>query len=234
MFRATFGIVTSGSPESQGMIDRVVESIERENIPEYEILVIGNYRGSPNDRVRVLPFDESVKPKWITRKKNIVTEQAKYENVVYMHDYVALEPGWYEGWERFGDFSVAMNPIVNSDGSRYRDWTLWAFDVGPSLSAIGGKGPTYLLPYEETSLSKYMYFSGAYWVAKKDVMTTFPLDERLSWGEGEDVEWSKRVRGKHDFSINTRSRVKLLKNKDRVFEEISDEVLVNLKDTLGI
>jgi hypothetical protein len=62
-----------------------------------------------------------------------------------------------------------------------------------------------------------MYFSGSYWVAKKEVMEEFPLNEDLLWGQSEDVEWSKRIREKYNFSINENSKVKLLKYKYPIF-----------------
>jgi hypothetical protein len=69
-----------------------------------------------------------------------------------------------------------------------------------------------------------MYISGAYWIAKRDVMLEFPLNESLSWGEGEDVVWSKQVRLKYDFNMNQNSSVRIMKpNKDRVFLETSDD-----------
>jgi hypothetical protein len=76
-----------------------------------------------------------------------------------------------------------------------------------------------------THLSKYLYFSGAYWVGKRDVMTEFPLDENLLWGQSEDVEWSMRIREKYDFSMNQYSSVQLMMQKDRAFDE-SDELMV--------
>ena len=42
-------------------------------------------------------------------------------------------------------------------------------------------------------------------------MEEFPLDENLVWGQGEDVEWSKRVREKYDFNMNTNSTVRIIK-----------------------
>ena len=88
-----------------------------------------------------------------------------------------------------------------------------------------------LIPYDIIHLSKYMYISGAYWVAKKDVMLEFPLDENLIWGQGEDVLWSKQIREKYEFNMNTNSSVKLIKpNNDKVFvETITDKIEV-LKD----
>jgi len=64
-----------------------------------------------------------------------------------------------------------------------------------------------------------MYISGAYWVAKKKFMLENVLNEKLKWGQGEDVEWSIRVRKITNFVINERSIVKLMKYKDRIFNE---------------
>ena len=67
-----------------------------------------------------------------------------------------------------------------------------------------------------------MYISGAYWIAKKEFMLKNPLNEILKWGQGEDVEWSLRVRELTEFKINANSIVKLMKYKDRIFNETTD------------
>lgn len=226
----TIGIVTAGG--NQEGLHRVLASIEEQNIPQFEVIVVGGTVWYETDIMRLMPFDESKKKAWITRKKNIITENAKYDNIVYMHDYITLNPGWYEGFLKFGnDFDLCMTPIQNANGTRFRDWTLWPDDL---THILGQWNRHYLLPYEETRLSKYMYFSGAYWVAKKHVMREFPLDESLSWGESEDVKWSKEVREKYEFKLNTHSSVKLLKQKDPVFDNITPEMLTTLKNHAGI
>lgn len=219
----TFGIVTSGSADN--LVNIVIDSIENQNIPEYEVLVIGNSSVSRNNTT-VIPFDESQKPAWITRKKNLITENAKYENIVYSHDYIKYNEGWYDGWLKFGEnYSNCMNPILNTDGVRYRDWCIWPHNNN-FMDGIMARGRGCLIPYSMTHLSKYMYFSGAYWVSKKSVMEEFPLDENVCWGQGEDVIWSLQVREKYDFSINPNSIVQLLKHKpDRAFNE-PDEVTI--------
>ena len=67
-----------------------------------------------------------------------------------------------------------------------------------------------------------MYISGTYWIAKKRVMEEFPLNENLFWGQGEDVEWSKSVTKKYNFSINPNSIVKLMGYKDPLFHLCND------------
>ena len=213
----TFGIVTSGTADEY--VNAAIDSIERQSIPEYEVLVVGN-SSVERSNTTVIPFDEGQKRAWITRKKNLITQNAKYDNVVYAHDYIKYADGWYDGWVEFGeDYYNCMNPILNTDGVRYRDWSIWPHN-GNFMDGIMAKNKECLIPYTMTHLSDYMYFSGAYWVSKKHVMEEFPLDERLSWGESEDVTWSMQVRQKYKFSVNPNSVVQLLKHKpDRAFNE---------------
>lgn len=219
----TFGIITS--PGTDGFIQQIVDTICEENILDYEIIIIGGNTAYDAGELKIIPFDESQKRMWITKKKNLITQNAKYENIVYMHDYITLMPGWYEGFVKYGnEFQVCMTPILNADNSRFRDWTLWFDDPNPDRQR--------LLPYDVTDLSKFMYISGAYWVAKKTLMEEFPLDETLSWGESEDIKWSKQVREKYPFKINTNSCVKLLKMKDPVFTNATSQTIQKLKNEI--
>ena len=121
----TFGIITGSNQEIY--INKFIDSIENEKIPNYQIIIVGEANIKRNN-TEVIKFDESIRPNWITRKKNIITENAKYDNIVFTHDYLILEPGWYKGYlkyiEEFGDFDVIINKIINVDNTRYRDWIL--------------------------------------------------------------------------------------------------------------
>ena len=224
----TFGIVTSGLDER---IQIVIDSIEKLNISEYEIIIIGN-SSVQRDRTIIVPFNENQRPAWITKKKNLITQLAKYENIVYSHDYIYYNLDWYEGWLKFGnDYKVCMNRILNADGTRYRDWCIWPHNNN-FVDGLCARQRGCLLPYDITHLSKYLYFSGAYWVGKKDIMSEFPLDENLLWGQSEDVEWSMRIREKYNFSMNKHSSVQLMVQKDRAFEE-SDELMIQQLMEIG-
>jgi hypothetical protein len=218
----TFGIITGGGQIRN--LNKIIDSIEKQNIPRYEIIIVG---GDKIERKNVfhIPFDESIRRKWITRKKNIITENAKYENIVYMHDYIYLDDDWYEGWLKYGnDFKACMNIIKNLDGTRFRDWTLEF-----SIHKIMPLNFRFLIPYDMTNLSKWMYFSGAYWVAKKDIMLEMRLNENRLWGQAEDLDWSYRFRDKYEFSMNPYSIVHLMKQHDAVFGYPTEKDLEELK-----
>ena len=228
----TFGIVTNG--KEYAYLNNCIESIHNQKIRNYEIIIVGNVDKNKifnKNKINFIHFDENIKPGWITRKKNIITKESTYENIVYMHDYLTLDKKWYKGFTRFGDdYEIAMNKILNPDKSRYRDWTLWPHNDCFVDEIINDNAC--LIPYSVSNLSEYMYISGAYWVAKKQIMEKFPLNEELTWGEGEDVEWSKRVRGTYMFKLNKYSKIKLQKYKNPQFKKISRKQLKKIHENI--
>ena len=172
------------------------------------------------------------------KKKNIIVEKAKYENIVLLHDYVKLNNDWYEGFLKFGNnYDICINRIINSNGNRFRDYTLFPWKV--SFLNINYKpaeidsyfGEVCLLPYDfenNIKTNKYMYISGSYYVIKKHIAIKYLLDENLCHGQGEDVEFSKRLH-KNDIFIkcNKFSSVNLLKYKESLHweTEINEEKL---------
>lgn len=199
----TFGICTGGLQEDR--INRLIDSIERQSIDQYEILVVGNFRGM-RKACRVIPFDETIRPMWITRKKNIIAQSAQYEKIAFLHDYMVLEDGWWEAWSRYGDgWQIACNKLVLKNGERYVDCTLspWCRQVQIIKESLGLTFEENLIPYGEVLAPSLMYMSGAFFLVKRNVMLDIPMDERLKWGDGEDVEWSHRIRKKHSFSFNS-------------------------------
>lgn len=154
-----------------------------------------------------------------------------------MHDYFLFDKGWYQGYLKYGDnFQVCMNIIQNADGSRFMDWVLDPHSnknirniLSHNLHDDKSVSLGCLLPYEELSLSKFMYISGSYWMAKKDVMHEYPLDENLAWGEAEDLVWSNIVKKKYEFSFNPHSIVKTIKQKNNNFHDSGQFIITILK-----
>lgn len=230
----SFCIATA--PGNEVMLSQCIASIEQEfeGRIDCEIIIVGvapNTKISCNIPVRALPFDEEVfslswrnirtarrSKLWrrlfyrtgaISHKKNIASREARFDKLCVMHDYVALRPGWREGFETFGsDWNVAMTVVLNADGSRHRDWMCWNH---PRIATGKGRIEACLMPYD--SYTRYMYISGTYFCVKRDFFLLYPLNERLFWGEGEDVEWSLRVRDRTRFRMNTKASVQYLKLK---------------------
>jgi hypothetical protein len=211
----TFGIITSGQPN----IGRILESIhyQQSTLGHYEIIVVGGEKLNSDDifnsNTTHIPFDETIKKGWISKKKNLITKHAKYDNLVFMHDYFYLDSDWSDGFSLFGNnWDICMNMIINGDGTRFRDWCIYS-DPNHCYPKTGPyTHQAFVVPYSYDK-KEYMYISGGYWVAKKRVMEEFPINEDLCWGQGEDVEWSERVLKKCSYKMNPLSVVKMLKTK---------------------
>ena len=177
----SFGIIfgnmkdLSGDDKNYGVdpyenVKKVIESIRKQNIENYEIILVGDHyhaEGITGDDIIKVDFDESIRKAWITKKKNIVAQTAKYENLSIHHDYITLDDEWYEGFQNFGyEWDVCM-----------------------------------------------MYISGGYFCVKRDYLLSNPLDETLVAGEGEDLEWSVRLRQNWNYRCNPNSKVVLCKPK---------------------
>jgi hypothetical protein len=226
----------ASAPGNGDILSQCIASIEREFVgrDDYEVIVIGATPGaafSSTLPVRVVAFEEEVlsiswrnvriarkSKSWrrliyrtgaISHKKNLAAREARFENLCVMHDYVGLTPGWRQGFETFGtNWEIAMTVVRNADGSRHRDWTCWNH---PLIASGKGRVEACLMPYD--TYTRHMYVSGTYFCVKKKFFVQNPLDEHLFWGEGEDVEWSLRVREKTRLRMNVQSEVRYLKLK---------------------
>lgn len=228
-------VSTEGHNEN---LNNVVKSIYKEfkDSENYEIIIIGNSTVfDPNINVKniflsseyIFNFglcrnrfkksfrSRSLNPFFyktgaICHKKNLGVKNAVYNKVCLLHDYIELQKGWRKGFESYGDeWNICVNKILDKNGDRERDWMLWDH---PLLIPENENLAPCLLPYN--MYSRYMYISGAYFCTKKDFYMQNPLNEKLFWGEGEDIEWSKRVREKTEFKFNKLSSV--IYNKEKV------------------
>lgn len=219
----TFGIITNGSNDP--IIDLIISSIEQNNIPNYEIIIVGKTNVS-KPKTTIINFDETVKPLWITKKKNIIAKHAKYENLVLLHDYIVFSKYWYNGFREFGnDFNFCINKIINQNGKRFRDYTIRPnaiFEINPSFLEKA------LLPYNfinTLKINKYLYISGAYYIIKTKLALEFPLDENLVWLQEEDIDLTTRLHNAgHIISCNPNSIVYFYKDKEQMkWEQLIDD-----------
>jgi hypothetical protein len=187
----TFGIITGGGQPS--FLNEIIDSIELEEIPEYEVIIVGSCFVQRN-KTKVFEFPPDKQLPWITKKKNIIAQIASFETIVFLHDYIKFEKGWYAGFLRFlnenPEWDVSMCKIKQNNGQRAIDW------MGLPNDPIYGN---ILLPYDYCN-PKGMYVPGNFFIVKRDFIRKHPLDETRLWGDGEDIEWSKRIFGGSDAS----------------------------------
>jgi len=121
--KLTFGISTLYNFKG---LEESIKSIHALNIPknDYEILVIGPEHREPEENINYIYFDESQRKGWVTRKKNILAEEARFDNIVICNDYFVFQPDFYNNWVEFGeDWDVASNAQQFYNGQRcYLDW----------------------------------------------------------------------------------------------------------------
>jgi hypothetical protein len=183
------------------------ESLDTNN---FEIILIGpsninvksicnKYKSDIN--IKHIIFEESIRPGWVTLKKNLLVQNAEFDNICLTHDYVGFCEKWYMGYEKFGyDWDVCMNPIRMTNGLRHRDW-------------FSQHRPLQFLKYDDDTKTNEMYINGTYWCGKKKFMLDHPQNNNLAWGMGEDCEWANRCQRLWKYRLNPFSVVKYLKEK---------------------
>jgi len=203
----SFCIITDGSDLAKERIKEIIKSIELLNIPNYEILCIGGnnlFDDIKNNNFKKYNFDETIKYAWITKKKNDIAKLSKYKNLVIFHDYYLFDLDWYTQYlnikDEFEDCDICLNPIFLQNGARdYVDWVTWDHPVFGKQKSIN---------YDNKNLIKHQYISGGYFLVKKEFFLKNKLNEELTAGQEEDVEWSLRIRNFAKIIFNKNSHVR--------------------------
>ena len=201
----------------------VIQSIKNLNIPEdkFEIIIVGGNNQNKDfefKNIKIYNFDETIKSKWITKKKNIIIDAAKFENIALVHDYASFDKNWYTGFQNFEtDWDVCMVKVINKDGIRWRDWILWWCGTAPYRLEHNGVllEKNRLLYNDGRFVNTDMYINGTVIIGKKKFLQENKLDENLCWGQGEDCEWSARCRSFWRYKMNTHSKINLLKQQEQ-------------------
>ncbi|MDO8658540.1 MAG: hypothetical protein Q7K55_07390 [Candidatus Levybacteria bacterium] len=181
----TFGMVTNG--ERRDFIKKSIDSIRALNIPSYEIIICGNYPFKIEKDIRYIPFSDRDDRGWITRKKNIIAENAKYNNVCIFHDRIVFDKNWYMGMKKYGNnFEVLSCPQILSTGERVGDWVYSGLYGSPGFAYTIKE-----LDYKDWD--KGVYIGGQLIIIKKNVWSEVCLNETLYWKEAEDIEYAQRL-----------------------------------------
>jgi len=257
--KVTFGICASPNGNIDYLENLIYSIMDSDSIilgeenDAYEIIVSGNV---PTDKqianVTYMPFDESVKEAWITRKKNLMVQAAQYENIVLLHDYYLLDDLFWKGLSYYDrknpDWKILMNTVWTYEGTRHSDWLVnqrymdKVMEAYPHLAdelrtvAPNENGPRWVcgLPYEVDDMTHVQYISGGYIVAKKSVLLECPFNEELAWGDSEDIIWSQDViQHGYKFDFNPFCAVFLQKPGKWNLYQMPEEVLDCLREMFG-
>lgn len=180
--RWSFGIITNG--KRNDWVEKQINSIKSQNIPNYEIIVCGKYFERKEKNFKYIHFTEKDNLGWITKKKNLICENAKYENLCVMHDRIVLDKNWLEGMKKYGNYFEILSCVIKNDkNERCGDWITYGNEFG-RFPKIG------LLEYEDND--KYGYLDGALYILKKSVWKKIKWNENLFWNQAEDIELNRK------------------------------------------
>jgi len=118
-----------------------------------------------------------------------------------MHDYFVFDKDWYKNFLEFGDDwdMTSCSQFLINGKRHFTDWVVWDSPFFPRYTSLN---------YDDWSHTMYMYQSGGFLVAKKQLILENKFDENLLWGQADDVEWSLRVRNKCKWVCNGKSIVR--------------------------
>ncbi|MFC1682570.1 hypothetical protein ACFL0X_03050, partial [Nanoarchaeota archaeon] len=173
--------VTGGGRDD--WIDKEVKSIINLEIPKFEIIVCGGkYKGKYKDKVKYVSFDHKLA--WITKKKNLICENAKYENLIITHDRFIFDKNWYQGIKKYGNYFEVLSCIIRDiRGRRADDWVAFERDKDGVYGTPGH------LDYRDWD--KNSYVDGGLYILKKSVWERCKWDESFEGDSTEDAQMSK-------------------------------------------
>ena len=179
----TFGIITNG--QRKDWLDQIINSIRIQKIPNYEIVICGTYYGNKEKDIIYIPFNQRDDLGWITRKKNLIVKNAKYENLCIIHDRAIFSKNWFKEMKRYGNCFEIMCNRQYFKGMRAYDWT----------SLGGPNGTLYkMLMLDYRDWDWWSVIGGLQTISKKSILQNIPFDETRYWNEMEDSELTFNLR----------------------------------------
>lgn len=187
--------LVSGGGKNDRIVD-IIRQIEAQRIPDYEILICGP---KPCDdlpaRVRVLDdsdlYLDSRIP--IARKKNRLIREARYNNMVILHDRYTFPEDWYRRIAKQGNyFDLFCIRILDEEtqSKRVSDWIARK----PGYDSFRYVQDPYVLRPSYDEWYPGWNVNGGFMIIKKHVIEPVLLNPYLHWGEAEDGDLCDRLR----------------------------------------
>lgn len=213
----TFGIVSNG--KRSDWLEKIIASISKQSIPNYEVIVCGP-SPSPvlqHPRLSYIPFRQRDDLGWITYKKNLIVDRARYENICVIHDRILFPEGWFEGMKKWGNSFDHLSCRVEFNGRRDdSDW--------PCMDSIfkwKGKNLFFTLSLDYRDWHKDGFVGGTIHIGKKSLFMKYPWPIHVYWNEGEDFLLSKKLSDHgHIPRLNVHSKVVALSARFSILNQI--------------
>lgn len=181
----SFGIITNGTRDE--WLEMIIQSIRDLKIPHYEIIVCGKYKERKEDDFVYIKFDQRSDVGWIQKKKNIIAEQAKYENLCVIHDRLVFDKEWYKGMKKYGNAFEILScvQIERGTGVHAGDWLTKGSPANVDYRIARMK---------YTDWDYYTFLSMQLVIIKKSVWKHVLWDETKNWKNADDISTSFRAR----------------------------------------
>ena len=175
----SFCVISSRNPA--GSAKRCVESILRQGVPDYEILVFSQTKEVPD--IKYFYNARWVEEGALNKVRNHLLSQASKEFAVLVDYDVEFSSTWYENirWGTF--FDIIGSRLLTPDGKRAVDWA-YQFKLGSGVRPIS-------LQYDEWTPKGYV--SGSLMVVRRSVLDSFRCREDLFLGQHGDADFCVRA-----------------------------------------
>ena len=192
----TFGILTSGASARATAMAAAILDLD---LPNVEIIFCGpRPAGVPQDpRVSAIDLEQPEPRGWITRKKNLIADRARYDNLCLLHDRYVVTAAWAEALSAYGQcYSFLTFPQVYYAGverqfpQRYPDYQLLAQDrgiQGALASGVYDADRVFHPAYDD--FSETAFCCGGLYLARRSLWNLVRQNESLFHCEWEDISF---------------------------------------------
>ena len=189
----SFGILTCGpSPQAARMAKQILAL----GNPEVEVIICGpKPDGLPADpRVRVIDLDQPEPRGWITRKKNLLAQAARYPNLCLLHDRFEIPSDFFAAMKRWGPLFGVIGLPNHYQADRTGEHVIRYADY-QTLLGTAPRSPDERYIYNEDNICNLDYadyqgapfICGGAYIAKRKLFLAVGQDESLFHCEWEDV-----------------------------------------------
>lgn len=158
---------------------------------KFELIIITSFNKKKlsHDKIKVINLNTNKIT--LGKKRNLGIKISKYDKLIMSLDYFQIKNIKIDKLEKELNTKQLLVPkIKTKDNKRYLDWMFLDF---PKIGKC-------FCPYNLKD-RKYMYFHGSYFIFKRKYLIQNKFSDYLDHRQGEDVEWSLRVRKKIKYSL---------------------------------